>query len=117
MTDWSSAGGSPFPTAVLCPISYDSSAARVALPKKADPGTAFVTDVGVRGAPTGTLPSTRGYELVDNDTVLVHLTGTGEVASGPQYEPPAYPGASMKALLPTAGTPYVVVVMVPPQQF
>ncbi|GGK96035.1 hypothetical protein Sme01_31470 [Sphaerisporangium melleum] len=120
--DWSGSGGespippdtSPLPYAVRCPIGPDSSAARVRLPKKVAEGTAFVVDVGVDGPADGTLPGARGYQRLDATTVLVHLTGGGEVAAGPEYEPARYPGGAGKPVPPPPGTPFVVVVVLPP---
>ncbi|MET8942550.1 hypothetical protein ABZX30_02860 [Streptomyces sp. NPDC004542] len=108
------AGTSPFPYTVRCPIGPDSSAARVTLPSEAGAGTTFLTDVGVEGSGDGALPSPRGYEVPDPATVLVHLTGDGDVTTGPEYEPAPYPGGKKKAVPPAAGQPFVTVLVVPP---
>ncbi|GGS05339.1 hypothetical protein GCM10010269_50270 [Streptomyces humidus] len=108
------AGSSPFPYTVRCPIGLDSSAARVTLPTEAGQGATIVTDVGVEGSADGSLPSSRGYEVLDPATVLVHLTGSSDVATGPEYEPAPYPGGKKKAVPPPAGQPFVTVLVVPP---
>ncbi|WP_234543087.1 hypothetical protein [Streptomyces shenzhenensis] len=104
----------PFPYTVRCPVGPDSSGARVTLPSEVAKGTTFVTDVGVEGPADGSLPGARGYEVLDDATVLVRLTGQGEIVSGPEYQPAPYPGADRKALPPPAGQPFVTVLVVPP---
>ncbi len=108
------AGASPFPYSVRCPIGSDSSAVRVTLPAEAGQGATFLTDVGVEGSADGVLPNCRGYEVLDPATVLVHLTGGGDVVTGPDYEPAPYPGGKKKAVPPPEGQPFVTVLVVPP---
>ncbi|MER7104400.1 hypothetical protein ABT383_33130 [Streptomyces humidus] len=84
------------------------------LPTEAGQGATIVTDVGVEGSADGSLPSSRGYEVLDPATVLVHLTGSSDVATGPEYEPAPYPGGKKKAVPPPAGQPFVTVLVVPP---
>lgn len=68
----------------------------------------------MEGSADGALPSARGYELVDAGTLLVHLTGEGDAVTGPEYGPAPYPGGTRKAVPPSAGEPFVTVLVVPP---
>lgn len=116
--DWTGGGGggnsNPIPSAVRCAISYDTKAAQVTLPEAVKEGTSFLAFTGVDGGTKAKLPSALFYELLDAKTVLVTLTGTGDTVTGPEYTPPAWPGGKPKPKPVPKGTPYVVVLVVPP---
>lgn len=116
--DWTNGGGggnsNPIPTAVRCAISYDTKAAQVVLPEKVKDGASFIAFSGIDGGTKAKLPSALFYELLDDKTVLVSLTGNGDIVTGPEYAPPLWPGAKPKPVPVPKGTPFVVVLVVPP---
>lgn len=114
--DWSKGGGSssPIPSAIRCPITLDAAAAHVKLPEAITPGTVFTAFVGLDGSTKARLPQALNYEVVDETTVRVNLSGSGETVSGPEYEPGPWPGSKPKPKPPEPGRPFAVLVVFPP---